>query len=235
MRNDGEAVIRPLRQPQDNIPQTRQQRDRLLQVIRKYVERKKPVGPLSLDELQKHSERILKTANMSPKYRDFTVVLLNSEVWQDTVASIPYHKRLLLLPKCLRNQDRCQGTFDEFGLVCEHCGSCIIDEFKSQAEQHGYAVLIAEGSPVVMSLIETGKIEAVVGVSCMSVLERVFPYMEAGAVPGIAIPLLHDGCANTSVDIDWVWDAIYTSRDDQPTQFGRIAAPGKRLVLKQIA
>jgi geranylgeranyl pyrophosphate synthase len=38
--------------------------------------------------------------------------------------------------------------------------------------------------------------------------------MEAGAVPGIAIPLLRDGCANTSVDIDWVWDAIYTSKDD---------------------
>ena len=215
MGNDGEAVIRPLRQPQDNIPPTKQQRDRLLQLIRKYVEREKPVGPLSLDELQKHSERILKTANMSPQYRDFIVVLLNSEVWRDTVASIGYHKRLLLLPKCFRNQDKCQGTFDEFGLVCEHCGSCIIDEFKSQAEQHGYAVLIAEGSPVVMSLIETGKIEAIVGVSCMSVLERVFPYMEAGAVPGIAIPLLHDGCANTSVDIDWVWDAIYTSRDDQ--------------------
>jgi len=215
MHNDGEAVIRSLGLPQENIPQTKQGRDRLLQVIREYVELKKPVGPLSLDELQKHSEKILKTANLSPKYRDYTVVLLSNEVWRDTVAGIPCNKRLLLLPKCLRNQDRCQGTFDEFGLVCEHCGGCIIDEFKRQAEQLGYAVLIAEGSPVVMGLIETGKIEAVVGVSCMSVLERVFPYMEAGAVPGIAIPLLYDGCANTSIDIDWVWDAINTSRDDQ--------------------
>jgi len=49
----------------------------------------------------------------------------------------------------------------------------------------------------------------------MSVLESVFPYMEAGAVPGVAIPLLYDGCANTSVDTDWVWDAINISRNDQ--------------------
>jgi geranylgeranyl pyrophosphate synthase len=39
--------------------------------------------------------------------------------------------------------------------------------------------------------------------------------MEAGAVPGVAIPLLRDGCANTSVDVDWVWDAIYRSFEEQ--------------------
>jgi len=85
----------------------------------------------------------------------------------------------------------------------------------SVVEHLGYAVLIAEGSPVVMSLIETGQIEGLVGVSCLSVLERVFPYMEAGAVPGVAIPLLRDGCANTSVDLDWLWEAIYQTTDDQ--------------------
>ena len=82
------------------------------------------------------------------------------------------------------------------------------------AEQLGYAVLIAEGSPVVMSLIETGQVEAVIGVSCMSVLEQVFPYTEAAAIPGAAIPLLQDGCCDTTVDVDWVWDAIYRTADE---------------------
>ncbi len=224
MHNDAEAASRALREPQDNVPPTKQQRSQILQAVCRYIEREKPVSPLSIDELQMHCERILKAANSSQKYKDYTAVLLNSELWRDTVAAIDYDKRLLLLPKCLRDQDKCQGTFDEIGLVCEHCGSCIIDKFKSHAEQLGYAVLIAEGSPVVMSLIETGQIEAVVGVSCLCVLERVFPYMEAGAVPGIAIPLLRDGCANTSVDIDWVWDAIYTSKEDR----------GSRLNLDQL-
>jgi len=39
--------------------------------------------------------------------------------------------------------------------------------------------------------------------------------MEAGAVPGIAIPLLYDGCKNTSVDIDWVLDALYLTAEDK--------------------
>jgi len=215
MHTDTAAATRPLRPPQDNIPQTKQQRNRLLQIVADYVEQKNPVGPLSVAELQMHSEKILEIAKVNPKFRNFVAVLVNNQVWRQTVAGIPFEKRLLLLPKCLRNQRECPASFDVIGLVCEHCGQCIIDELKSQAERLGYAVLIAEGSPVVTSLIETGKIEAVVGVSCLSVLKEVFPYMEAGAVPGIAIPLLQDGCANTSADIDWVWDAIYQNNDDR--------------------
>ncbi|MBL7154517.1 MAG: DUF116 domain-containing protein, partial [Phycisphaerae bacterium] len=192
---DDAASVRPLRPPQDNIAQTRQQRDALLQAVVEYVEREKPVSPLSVDELRIHAGALLKAGSLDEKYVDYTAVLISNEVWRPTVARIPYEKRLLLLPQCLRNAEECPAGFDEIGLVCEHCGRCIINDFKSQAERLGYAVLVAEGSPVVMSLIETGQIEAVVGVSCLSVLERVFPYMEAGAVPGVAIPLLRDGCA----------------------------------------
>ena len=213
--SDDAASVRPLRPPQDNIPQTRQRRDSLLQAVVEYVEREKPVSPLSVDELRIHAGAVLKAESLDEKYVDYTAVLISNEVWRPTVARIPYEKRLLLLPQCLRNAEECPAGFDEIGLVCEHCGRCIINDFKSQAERLGYAVLVAEGSPVVMSLIETGQIEAVVGVSCLSVLERVFPYMEAGAVPGVAIPLLRDGCADTTVDVDWVWDAIYQSNEEQ--------------------
>jgi len=66
-----------------------------------------------------------------------------------------------------------------------------------------------------MSLIQTGKIEAIVGVSCISVLERAFPYMEAAAIPGVAVPLLQDDCIDTTVDLDWVWEYIHLTSDDR--------------------
>jgi len=68
--------------------------------------------------------------------------------------------------------------------LCKQCGLCTIQDLQAEAERLGYAVLVAEGSAIVMSLIQTGKIEAIVGVSCLSVLERAFPYMEAAAIPG---------------------------------------------------
>src|SRR5690606_40401014 len=51
--------------------------------------------------------------------------------------------------------------------------------------------------------------------SCLSVLERAFPYMEAAAIPGVAIPLLQDDCIDTNVDLDWVWEYIHLTADDQ--------------------
>ena len=76
-------------------------------------------------------------------------------------------------------------------------------------------MLVAEGSALVMALIQSGKIDAIVGVSCLSVLERAFPYMEAAAIPGVAIPLLQDDCKDTAVDIDWVWNVVHLTSDDR--------------------
>ena len=53
------------------------------------------------------------------------------------------------------------------------------------------------------------------GVSCINVLEKCFPHMEAAAVPSVAIPLLQDDCINTTVDLDWVWDLIHLTSDDK--------------------
>jgi geranylgeranyl pyrophosphate synthase len=128
---------------------------------------------------------------------------------------VPYEKRLLLMPKCLRVESKCPAPFDEFGLLCKQCGLCSIQDFQNEAEKLGYAVLVAEGSAIVMSLIQTGKIEAIVGISCLPVLERTFPYIEAAAIPAVAVPLLQDDCIDTLVDIDWVWDYIHLTSDDK--------------------
>jgi len=174
---------------------------------------------------------VLEEQGLAPRHTDFAAVLVSNAVWRSAVSAVPYNKRLLLMPQCLRSAETCPAEIDEIGLLCRHCGACIIHDFKRQAEDLGYAVLIAEGSPIVMRLIETGQIEAVVGVSCLYTLERVFPYMEAGAVPGIAVPLLHDGCRNTAIDTDWLWEAVYEfsegpagSRPDLSEQRSRVDA-----------
>jgi geranylgeranyl pyrophosphate synthase len=119
------------------------------------------------------------------------------------------------LPKCLRVEDKCPAPFDDFGLLCKQCGLCSIQELQSEAERLGYAVLCAEGSAIVMAIIQTGKIDAIVGVSCLSVLEKAFPYMESAAIPGVAIPLLQDDCKDTTIDLDWVWDVVHLTSDDR--------------------
>jgi geranylgeranyl pyrophosphate synthase len=205
------------RRPQDNIPQTRPERESLKLVIGRYVEsnRHALTPPLVLDELRVHAERIIAHTGLPSIYTDYAGVLLNNEVWREQLAAVPYERRLLLLPKCLRVEDRCPAPFDELGLLCKQCGLCTIQDLQTEAERLGYAVLVAEGSALVMALIQTGKIEAIVGVSCLSVLERAFPYMESAAIPGVAIPLLQDDCKDTTIDIEWIWDMIHLTSDDR--------------------
>ncbi|MEO5823072.1 MAG: polyprenyl synthetase family protein [Vicinamibacteraceae bacterium] len=203
------------RPPQANIPQTRAERDQITAIVRGYVERYRPVPPMPIPELREHADRIVAAAGLDPAHRDYIGVIVSNEAWRDTLATIPYERRLLLMPKCLRVEARCPAPFDEFGLLCKKCGLCSIQDLQSEAERLGYAVLVAEGSAIVMSIIETGKIEAIVGVSCLSVLERAFPQMEAAAIPGIAIPLLQDDCIDTNVDTDAVWDVIHLTSDDK--------------------
>jgi len=204
-----------IRPPKKNIPQTKTERDALLVYIREYVERENPVPPMPLDELEVHARKILEATGFSDLYLHYTAVCLSNEMWRETMASIPFERRLLLMPKCLRVEDKCPAPFDEFGLLCKQCGLCTIQDFQNEAERLGYAVLVAEGSAVVMSLIQTGKIEAIVGISCLPVLERTFPYVEAAAIPSIAVPLLQDDCINTTVDNDWVWEYIHLTSEDK--------------------
>lgn len=206
---------RSARQPKPNIPQTLAERNRVLKTVRNYVAEFNPVPPLPLQQIKAHAAHIAEMLGCESIFHDYIGVLLNNELWRETVATVPYERRLLLLPKCLRAERKCAASLDEFGLLCKECGCCSIQDLQSEAVRLGYAVLVAEGSAVVMSLIQTGKIDAIIGVSCLNVLERAFPNMESAAIPGVAIPLLQDDCANTSVDLSWVLDYIHLSNDDQ--------------------
>ncbi len=218
---EGKAALPPripparFRPAQSNVPASRATRDMLKVLAGEYVDSQKLVPPLPSVELKEHAAVLCKRAEVDPVFVDYISVLLNNAAWSETLAQIPYERRLLLIPKCLRVEEHCPAPFDEFGLLCKECGLCSIQDLTVEAERLGYAVLVAEGSAIVMKLIETGTIEAIVGVSCLNVLEKSFPHMEAAAVPGVAIPLLQDDCINCTVDLDWVWDVIHLTAEDK--------------------
>lgn len=192
----------------DGVPAVAEARLQIRQAAAALAKDRTLIAPLPLEKLKTLGGEILRQLGLSGDYLPFTVVTLSNELWRPVVAKIPFNRRLLLLPQCLKNSQNCTAEIDSLGLLCRHCGRCSIDRFTRRAQQLGYAVLVAEGSPVVMALIESGQVQATIGVSCLSVLEKVFPYMEAGAVPGLAIPLLADGCKDTCFDEEWLLQAI---------------------------
>jgi geranylgeranyl pyrophosphate synthase len=207
--------VQATRPVQPSIPSDKAARERVRRIAAERVAREKVVPPLSVEELCEQAEWVRQKAGLALACRDFAAIAVNNESWRKTLARIPYERRLLLLPKCLRAAEHCPATIDEFGLLCKGCGLCPIHELTMEAERLGYAVLVADGSAVVMQMIETGRIEAIVGVSCTTVLEKCFPHMTSRAIPGMAIPLLQDGCANTAVDLDWVREVIHLTAGER--------------------
>ena len=199
---------RPRRAPQEGIPATRDARERILVAAREPVAERAPAPPLSFEALHELAGEILAGLGLDEGLRNWVTVLVNGESWRERYARVPFSRRLLLLPQCLRDAGECPGQVDELGLVCRGCGRCAIDRLRREAENLGYVVLVSEGTAAVLAMVQSGQIEAFVGSSCMSALEKVFPVVSLAGVPAIAIPLLYDGCSDTALDEIWLLDAI---------------------------
>ena len=186
------------------VPQTKEAREALRDKCRAVAETLDHDTPPSKDELESISRELLSQAGLEEGYLGWTMVVLSSCFWEEQIQSIPHSRRLFLLPHCLKHAEGCPADYDEFGLACKTCGACSIADFRAAAEELGYKVLVAEGSPIVLKIIVSGHVDAIVGVACLNVLEKAIDKIMLAGIPCMAVPLLSSDCRNTSVDEDWV-------------------------------
>ncbi|HUG69123.1 MAG TPA: polyprenyl synthetase family protein [Pirellulaceae bacterium] len=164
--------------------------------------------PLSKDDMERVVRATLDELGMAEGYVGWMMVVFATEFWRDQVAAIPPERRLFLLPHCLKHAEGCPADYDEFGLECKECGACSIADFRGVADDMGYKVLVAEGSPIVLKIILSGYVDAIVGVACLNVLEKAIDKILLAGIPCMAVPLLSSDCRNTSVDEDWVDEMV---------------------------
>ncbi len=168
--------------------------------------------------MEKVARATLQQMGLPEGYVGWTMVTLASEFWRDQVAAVPPSRRLFLLPHCLKHAEGCPADYDEFGLDCKTCGACSIADFRAVAEEMGYKVLVAEGSPIVLKIIVSGYVDAIVGVACLNVLEKAIDKILLAGIPCMAVPLLSSDCRNTSVDEDWVSGHDHSCRTAKPAR-----------------
>ncbi len=197
------------------VPVEAKVRNGLMKAARYLVAEKQLRPPGDYNQIRGLADEVLAICGYDSRYREFTMVICGNELWRPVVEATPFNRRLLLLPQCLRNTTECQAVIDQLGLICSGCRQCSIDGFLETAESLGYASLVAEGTTVAVSLVQEGSVDAVIGVSCMSVLEKSFETVSRAAVPVIGIPLLFEGCANTDVDRTWLNRELTNYQEDE--------------------
>lgn len=196
------------------VPSSKEQRESLRATCMEVAESLDRNVPPSKDELEALSRKILADAGQPEGFLGWIMVVLSSCFWEDQIKSIPHERRLFLLPHCLKHAEGCPADYDEFGLACKTCGACSIADFRGAAEELGYKVLVAEGSPIVLKIIVSGHVDAIVGVACLNVLEKAIDKIMLAGIPCMAVPLLSSDCRNTSVDEDWVEQMVRVPHEE---------------------
>jgi geranylgeranyl pyrophosphate synthase len=190
------------------VPQSYAGRNRLRKIIAVFMNSRSLVPPLSMFELSGMADEIIRQYDLSDTWKGWLMVEINNCVWRDTVAAVPYEKRILLLPQCLSNTAQCQAKTDELGLLCMRCGGCKLPTLQDKAAELGIMSIVAEGFTPVIGLLESGVVHTVIGVGCLDSLEKAFPLLVNHAIPGIAVPLNKAGCRDTKVDYQYVEDCL---------------------------
>ncbi|MGI5818691.1 MAG: DUF116 domain-containing protein, partial [Armatimonadota bacterium] len=154
----------------------------------------------SREHLTELGKGVLARLELPEDFLGFAMVAVSNAFWRAQYEAVPLHRRLLLLPKCLRDPLACEGQFDSIGLHCAGCGACVIGELVEQARELGYSVIVAEGTSSVIMKVLDGEADAILGVACLDSLDESFEPVADLGVPNQAIPLLRDGCEFTECE-----------------------------------
>ncbi len=213
------------------VPEKALTRNLLRKTARELIAERGILPPANFTQITELADEVIRRTNSDSRFAEFTMVICGNEIWRPVVAATPYNRRLLLLPQCLKDEGNCKAEIDQLGLLCAGCQNCDIDSILQKAESLGYATLVAEGTTVAVSLVQEGTIDAVIGVSCMSVLQKSFEPVSHAAVPVIGIPLLFEGCAETDVDNRWLNDELIAFKKDD--RYRSISVSGLKEKVRQ--
>src|SRR5262249_42190447 len=119
------------------VPESRELRDRLRAAAADFARPLDRSQSLTRAALEALGEKLLGQLGLEEKSLGFAMVCVANEFWRAQVQAIPFHRRLLLLPHCLKNAEGCPADYDEFGLDCRKCGACSVADFKGRAEDLG--------------------------------------------------------------------------------------------------
>ncbi len=114
--------------------------------------------------------------------------------------------RALFLPHCSRKfmDSRCKASFNPQipSYRCGHCSEdCLVNNATKMGEEKGYDVYILPGGSCIPEILKKYQYQGAVGVACGQELKLGGELFKKIGLAGQAIPLIKNGCANTSFNL----------------------------------
>ncbi len=152
---------------------------------------------------------ILRALRVDDTRMDLIAIKLKNQAIYPTFRKVPFNKRAIFLPQCLRSIT-CPAVLSPEGIKCRGCGACGISEARKEAEKLGYMFFVVPGSSFIMRMMQKYKPEAIIGVGCIYEVRDGQDMMHGHRIPAIGVMLNRSGCVNTQLDWDRLYAAMHT-------------------------
>lgn len=161
-----------------------------------------------IDSLYIPSKRIVSFFNGNEMMIDSVGVEIRNMLLKEKFSEVPYEKRLIILPQCLRSIDCPTKLSSVEGMKCLKCKKCKIWRIVKKAEELGYiGCFIIPGGGFIKRIIRKFKPQGILGIACPYELNLAM--MEfSGFIAGYGVYLSKTGCVETDVDLEAVFEAI---------------------------
>jgi hypothetical protein len=135
---------------------------------------------------------------------DRIAIRLKNQAMMKTFRKVPFGKRAIFLPQCLRSPT-CPAVLSPEGIKCRDCGACGISRAHKEAEKLGYMFFVVPGSSFISRMCQKYRPSAIIGVGCIYEVHDGLDMMHRRKIPAIGVMLDRSGCVGTQVD----WNRLY--------------------------
>ncbi|MGY5859512.1 MAG: DUF116 domain-containing protein [Candidatus Thorarchaeota archaeon] len=135
---------------------------------------------------------------------NFTFIEAGNVLNQNAYEYVKQEDRIVLIPHCLRDAEKCIAPIDDEGYHCQKCGACIISEITQAAEDRGIKWYMVGGGSQAIKVVKNARPRAVFGIACFDDAKLAVDKIGKYGIPTQAVLLSKAGCVNTEVEIDRV-------------------------------
>lgn len=140
----------------------------------------------------------------------------NRAMWA-TYSRVPYDKRAVFVPQCLRSVD-CPARLSPEGIKCKDCGKCEITKAKKVAENLGYMFFVVPGSSFIVRMMKKYRPGAIIGIGCLCEVKEGLDMMHKFKIPSVGVVLDRSGCVSTVLNWDKLYEVMYVRDATRPAE-----------------
>lgn len=124
-------------------------------------------------------------------------------------SSTPFSERIVFVPHCMRNIQKCKAQEKGSYYICVECGGCSIGAISKKTKELGYkAIFVLKGGKAIRNLIAELQPKALVGIACFFEGVQGIEESKKNNIAVQFVPLTKDGCVDTDTNLTEVFKIL---------------------------